>query len=151
MRLWTRKKQKCVNIQKWLKGHHFYCTWCFFFFRLYNSLFNTAIMGPSKFTQGLFFFFFKLLSYLFLMLSLQSGLYLWMSSCFILLSVHIHGGAGRGRHLIHDPADVTGYVDWALLVHLNERISLRWIKKKQIITLTQTPRRKRKTWKVRVT
>lgn len=46
-----------------------------------------------------------------------------MSSCWP-VSVHVCRWDGGCRHLIQDPADITGDVDRTLLVHLNERIFL---------------------------
>lgn len=85
--------------------------------------FNTAIRGPSKCTQR--FVFFTLLSFFyFYLMCCCTVVYSLVLFLFVLLSVHIHRGAWRSWHLIQDPADVTGNVGRALLVHLNERVSL---------------------------
>lgn len=43
----------------------------------------------------------------------------------VLLSVHVRWRAGGRRHLVQDAADVSGHVHRALLVHLDEGVSLR--------------------------
>lgn len=133
--LCTREKQKCLTLIYYTDMTEINTTLSangvflfLFFFQALQFSFNTAIRGPSKFTRG--FVFFTLLSFFFSFFFFKC-LYCcrlvfiyWCIYCVVLLSVHIHRWAGRRRHLIQEPADVTGDVHRALLVHLDERIFL---------------------------